>query len=186
MARLAPDLPDSYADSLTALKSMGAVVLVVTLDRQLTQYYWHSLPKEAGFPFLALVEHTNFIPPEHYGGDHIIYCGDYLNPDHEYFQMSKEELLERFLPVFNAFNPDFDRSWVKDIWLWKDGICSADPAGQPFAEHPADQDARAGSLFRQHEPGLPVGSRDELRRRDRARSGADGDGRFAGRRYRMK
>jgi protoporphyrinogen oxidase len=98
---------------------MGAVVLVVTLDRQLTQYYWHSLPKEAGFPFLALVEHTNFIPPEHYGGDHIIYCGDYLNPDHEYFQMSKEALLERFLPVFARVNPAFDRSWVKDIWLWK-------------------------------------------------------------------
>ncbi len=119
MARLAPDLPASYSASLKALKSMGAVVLVVTLDRQLTQYYWHSLPKEAGFPFLALVEHTNFIPPEHYGGDHIIYCGDYLNPDHEYFQMSKEELLERFLPVFTRVNPAFDRSWVKDIWLWK-------------------------------------------------------------------
>jgi protoporphyrinogen oxidase len=119
MAKLAPDLPASYADSLKALKSMGAVVLVVTLDRQLTQYYWHNLPKEAGFPFLALVEHTNFIPSEHYGGDHIIYCGDYLNLDHEYFRMSKEELLERFLPAFTRVNPAFERSWVKDAWLWK-------------------------------------------------------------------
>jgi protoporphyrinogen oxidase len=119
IARLAPDLPASYSDRLIALKSMGAVVLVVTLDRQLTQYYWHNLPKEAGFPFLALVEHTNFIPPEHYGGDHIIYCGDYLDPGHEYFRLSKEELLERFLPAFTRVNPAFDRSWVKDAWLWK-------------------------------------------------------------------
>jgi protoporphyrinogen oxidase len=119
MARLAPDLPAGYSDSLRALKSMGAVVLVVTLDRQLTQYYWHNLPKEAGFPFLALVEHTNFIPPEHYGGDHIIYCGDYLDPDHEYFRLSKEELLERFLPAFTRVNAAFDRSWVKDAWLWR-------------------------------------------------------------------
>jgi protoporphyrinogen oxidase len=119
MARLAPDLPASYSDRLRALKSMGAVVLVVTLDRQLTQYYWHNLPKEAGFPFLALVEHTNFIPPEHYGGDHIIYCGDYLDPGHEYFRLSKEELLERFLPAFTRVNSAFDRSWVKDTWLWK-------------------------------------------------------------------
>ena len=80
MAKLAPDLPDSYAASLQALKSMGAVVLVITLDRQLTQYYWHNLPKEAGFPFLALVEHTNYMDAAHYGGDHIIYCGDYLEP----------------------------------------------------------------------------------------------------------
>jgi protoporphyrinogen oxidase len=119
MARMTPDLPAAYSDKLQALKSMGAVVLVVSLDRQLTQFYWHSLPKEAGFPFLALVEHTNYMAPEHYGGDHILYLGDYLEPDHEYFRLSKDELLEKFLPALKRFNPDFDRSWIKDSWLWK-------------------------------------------------------------------
>lgn len=119
MARLAPDLPPDYAGKLRALKSMGAVVMVLALDRPLTRYYWHNLPKEAGFPFLAMVEHTNFVPARHFGGDHIIYCGDYLKPDHEYFQLSKEELLERFLPALPRFNPKFDRGWVKDTWLWK-------------------------------------------------------------------
>ncbi len=119
MARLAPDLPESYSAALRQLKSLGAVVLVVTLDRPLTTYYWHNLPKESGFPFLALVEHTNLTDREHYGGDTIIYCGDYLPPDHEYFSLTKEQLLERFLPSFVRFNPAFDRSWVKDTWLWK-------------------------------------------------------------------
>ena len=119
MARLAPELPESYAGKLWGLKSMGAVVLVISLRQQLTRYYWHNLPKDAGFPFLAMVEHTNFISPEHYGGDHLIYCGDYLNPDHEYFTLSKEQLLERFLPSLARFNPQFDRSWVKETWLWK-------------------------------------------------------------------
>ncbi len=119
MAKLAPDLPDSYSAALQKLKSMGAVVLVVSLDRSLSPYYWHNLPKEAGFPFLALVEHTNFMDREHYGGDTIIYCGDYLETDHEYFSLSKEQLLDRFLPAFSRFNPQFDRSWVKDAWVWK-------------------------------------------------------------------
>ena len=119
MARMAPDLPAAYAGKLQNLKSMGAVVLILALDRQLTKYYWHNLPKEAGFPFLALVVHTNYMKPENYGGDHIIYCGDYLDAGHEYFKLSKEELLERFLPALKRFNPDFDRSWVKDCWLWK-------------------------------------------------------------------
>lgn len=119
MARLAPDLPQSYSAALRNLKSMGAVVLVVTLDRSLSPYYWHNLPKEAGFPFLALVEHTNFMDREHYGGDTVIYCGDYLQPDHEYFSLDKDQLLDRFLPGFQRLNPDFDRSWVKDAWLWK-------------------------------------------------------------------
>jgi protoporphyrinogen oxidase len=119
MAHLAPDLPGDYSAQLRELKSMGAVVLVVSLKKSLTEYYWHNLPKEAGFPFLALVEHTNYIDRKHYGGDHIIYLGDYLNPDHEHFRLSKEELLERFLPALKRFNPDFDNSWVKDSWLWK-------------------------------------------------------------------
>jgi protoporphyrinogen oxidase len=119
MAKMVAGLPAAYADKLQALKSMGAVVLVLSLDRQLTKYYWHNLPKEAGFPFLALVEHTNYMSPEHYGGDHIIYCGDYLDPGHEYFKLSKEALLEKFLPAIKRFNPDFDPSWVKQTWLWK-------------------------------------------------------------------
>ncbi|MCS6910692.1 MAG: NAD(P)/FAD-dependent oxidoreductase [Anaerolineales bacterium] len=119
MAKLAPELPESYAAQLRALKSMGAVVMVLSLTQQLTKYYWHNLPKEAGFPFLAMVEHTNYISPKHYGGDHIIYCGDYLNPDHPYFRMSKEALLEEFLPALKRFNPAFERSWVKESWLWK-------------------------------------------------------------------
>ncbi len=119
MTKIAPDLPAGYSEKLCALKSMGAVVMVLSLARQLTKYYWHNLPKEAGFPFLAMVEHTNYMKPEHYGGDHIIYCGDYLDPGHEYFRLSKEELLERFLPALKRFNPEFDRSWVKETWLWK-------------------------------------------------------------------
>lgn len=119
MAQMTPELPADYAAQLRQLKSMGAVVMVLTLKHKLTNYYWHNLPKEAGFPFLALVEHTNYMDSRHYGGDHIIYCGDYLDPDHEYFRLSKEELLERFLPAFPRFNPAFDRSWVKDVWLWK-------------------------------------------------------------------
>ncbi len=119
MARLAPDLPDAYTAQLRRLKSMGAVVMVLALDRPLTRYYWHNLPKEAGFPFLALVEHTNYIPAKHYGGDHLVYLGDYLNPQHEYFQLSPDELLERFLPALPRFNPAFERGWIKNMWLWR-------------------------------------------------------------------
>src|SRR4030095_3832001 len=117
LARIAPQLPETYRTQLTSLKSLGAVVMVLALEHRLTDYYWFNLPKEAVFPFLALVEHTNFLPREHYGGDHLIYCGDYLEPDHEYFQLSKEALLERFLPALSRFNPAFERSWIKQTWL---------------------------------------------------------------------
>jgi protoporphyrinogen oxidase len=121
LARMAPSLPANYLEGLLNLKSMGAVVMILALRHQLSQegYYWYNLPKSAGFPFLALVEHTNFLKPEYFGGDHIVYCGDYLDPDHEYFRLSKEELLERFLPALTRFNPEFRPDWVRESWLFK-------------------------------------------------------------------
>lgn len=147
MAKLAPDLPESYSASLRDLKSMGAIVLVVTLDRQLTQFYWHSLAKEAGFPYLAMVEHTNFIGPEHYGGDHILYLGDYLEVDHEYFSLSKEELLERFLPSLERFNPAFERSWVRESWLWKTAYAQPVPPVNHSQNIPPIQTPLPGLYF---------------------------------------
>ena len=121
MAKLCPDLPENYLKGLLELKSMGAVVMTLALKQPLSKdgYYWFNVPKDEGYPFLALVEHTNFVPKENFGGDRIIYAGDYLELGHEYFTMSDDELLERFIPAFQKFNPEFSREWVKKIWVSK-------------------------------------------------------------------
>jgi protoporphyrinogen oxidase len=121
LARLAPDLPPNYLQGLLSLKSMGAVVMTLSLKQRLSDqgYYWYNIPKQAGFPFLALVEHTNFIGSEHFGGDHIVYIGDYLESDHEYFRLSPDELLQRYLPSLPKFNPRFQPDWIRKTWLYR-------------------------------------------------------------------
>lgn len=121
LSKLAPDLPGNYLQGLLSLKHMGAVVMVLALKQQLSTegYYWYNIPKSAGFPFLALVEHTNFLSPEYFGGDHIVYMGDYLETGHEYFSLSQEELLQRFLPSLPRINPQFQPNWVRKSWLFR-------------------------------------------------------------------
>ncbi|HSL31448.1 MAG TPA: NAD(P)/FAD-dependent oxidoreductase [Anaerolineales bacterium] len=121
LAKFSPELPEHYLKGLLELKSMGAVVMVLSLKHQLSKegYYWFNLPKEAGYPMLALVEHTNFVSKEHFGGDHVVYAGDYLQVGHEYFSMSDEELLARFTPALKKFNPAFERDWVKKVRVFK-------------------------------------------------------------------
>ena len=121
LAQLAPELPSDYLRGLLKLKSMGAVVMVLALKHQLSEqgFYWYNLPKSAGYPFLALVEHTNFVSPQNFGGDHIVYIGDYLETDHEHFRLSQEELLGRFLPTLVKFNPQFKPEWVRKSWLFR-------------------------------------------------------------------
>jgi protoporphyrinogen oxidase len=121
LAKLAADLPPDYLRGLLELKSMGAVVLIFSLKHPLSPqgYYWYNIPKSAGFPFLALVEHTNFIPARYFGGEHLVYCGDYLETDHEYFQLSQDELVQRFLPALKRINPAFSPQWVNKTWLFR-------------------------------------------------------------------
>ncbi len=121
LSKLAPELPTTYVGQLAHLKSLGAVVLVLALKKQLMQgKYWIQGMKKSEFPFLALVEHTNFIEPKYYGGDRLVYCGDYLPPEHDYFTMSKDEILDVFLSVLPKFNPSFTPDWVRDTWLFRE------------------------------------------------------------------
>jgi len=149
LARLAPALPPAYLQGLLDLKSMGAVVMVLALRQALSTqgYYWYNLPKSAGFPFLALVEHTNFVSPEHFGGDHIVYVGDYLEPEHEYFQLSQEQLLERFLPALARINPNFSSDWVRNTWLFRTHYAQPVPLVNHSRNIPAIQTPIPGLYF---------------------------------------
>ncbi len=149
LARLAPELPSNYLHNLLELKSMGAVVMIFALKSQLSEegYYWFNLPKSAGYPFLALVEHTNFVSPKNFGGDHIVYAGDYLETDHEYFKLSKEELLERFLPAFPRFNPKFEPDWIRKSWLFRTSYAQPVPLVNHSRNIPATRTPIPGLYF---------------------------------------
>lgn len=128
LLKLAPALRDSdYGRKAAALKSIGAVCVVFSIREQLLTdgTYWLNLPATSPdkrtnrFPFLALVEHTNWMDRAHYNGDRILYCGDYVPTDHEYFTMTEEELIERFAAVLPTFNPAFTRDWIKQAWVFR-------------------------------------------------------------------
>ncbi len=149
MAKLCPQLPESYLKGLLELKSMGAVVMTLSLKRPLSKegYYWFNVPKGEGYPFLALVEHTNFVSKEHFGGDHIVYAGDYLELGHEYFSLSDEGLLEKFIPAFEKFNPEFQRDWIKKIWVHRTNYAQPVPLVGHSKNIPAIQTPIEGLYF---------------------------------------
>jgi protoporphyrinogen oxidase len=149
LARLAPDLPGDYLQGLLNLKNMGAVVMILALNHSLSEegYYWYNIPKPEGFPFLSLVEHTNFLSPTNFGGDHIVYLGDYLETDHEYFRLEKDELLARFLPWLSRFNPKFQPDWIKKSWLFRTPYAQPVPMVNHSRNIPAIQTPISGLFF---------------------------------------
>jgi protoporphyrinogen oxidase len=149
LAKCVPQLPQDYLKGLLALQSMGAVVLVVSIKQQFSKegYYWYSMPKSAGYPFLALVEHTNFVPAEEFNGEHILYIGDYLDIDHPHFSITKEQLLEKFMPSLQRINPDFSPEWVNEAWLYKTPYAQPIPLLEHSKNIPAIQTPLPGLYF---------------------------------------
>ncbi|MBI4321281.1 MAG: NAD(P)/FAD-dependent oxidoreductase [Chloroflexi bacterium] len=122
--RLVPVMPDTYADKLRRIRYQTAVCVVLELSRPLSHIYWLNISDES-IPFVGLIEHTNFIPPEKYGGRHIAYLSNYVPSSDPLASLSDEALLDLYLPPLTKVNPEFKRGWITRVRVQRD------PAGQP-------------------------------------------------------
>ncbi len=118
-ARLAPDLPADYQGKLHGLDYEAAVVALLELDQPLTDIYWLNIA-DPDLPFTAVIEHTNFVPASHYGGNHYVYLSKYLEPDDLWFSLPDDELLARYEPHLQKLNPAFRSSWIQRSWVFRE------------------------------------------------------------------
>ena len=92
----------------------GAVCGLVTMEESLLESYWLNVAHDA--PFGALVEHTNFVDPDRYGGDHLLYVAAYVQDDEEdLWRMDDDEVRETWLSGIESMFPDFDRETVSEL-----------------------------------------------------------------------
>jgi protoporphyrinogen oxidase len=116
--KITDGLPDAYRNQYDWGDFHGAHCVILSLDRKFGDVYWLSI-NDPGFPFLVAVDHANFMPVEDYGGQRLMYLGNYLPMSDRRFTMSDQELLDWYLPYLAKINPAFDPSWVKDAWVFK-------------------------------------------------------------------
>lgn len=114
------NLPKKYVIEILNLKGIGAVNMVLSLKKQfLTDgTYWLNINK-AEHPFLAVVEHTNFMDKVNYNNQHLLYIGNYVDHSHEYFKFSEDQMFYEFYDSLKKINPDFNEKWVTKKNLFK-------------------------------------------------------------------
>ena len=122
---LAAAIGPDYLDRLRATEYHTALCLLLELDRQFSPFYWTNIA-DPELPFVGLVEHTNFIDPERYGGRRFLYVANYLAPGDPLLELSAEELLAAYLPGLRKVTPDFSPDWIVARWLHRE------PAAQPI------------------------------------------------------
>lgn len=109
--------PD-YANSLRRIDYLGNICLVLQLDRSLSSTYWLNV-NDVNFPYVGVIEHTNFQPTSKYAGRHIVYLSKYLPVTDALYQMTDEEVLSYSIPHLQKMFPKFDPSWILDNHVWR-------------------------------------------------------------------
>jgi protoporphyrinogen oxidase len=117
--RMVPSLPEDYRTQIGRIRYEAGSCLLLCLERSLSPIYWMNI-SDPDMPFTAIVQHTNFMPPERYGGKHVVYLSRYMAADDPLMALSKDELLANYLPHLKKINPAFEESWIRESWLFKD------------------------------------------------------------------
>ncbi len=105
--------------AIGAVDYLWGQTLVLELDKPLMKGYWLNV-LEKNWPFLVVVEQTNFIDKKNYSGKRVVYLGNYLEAKDKRLKMSEKELLELYLPYIKKINPEFNKKWIRRKWKFQD------------------------------------------------------------------
>ncbi|WP_135662043.1 NAD(P)/FAD-dependent oxidoreductase [Halorhabdus rudnickae] len=110
-----PDVLEHLTGYECAIDFQGTICSVISIEESLTDTYWLNIADEA--PFGALIEHTNYIPPERYSGEHLLYAVKYVQDlDDDLWQQDDAGVEETWLEGIEDLFPDFDRediNWIE-------------------------------------------------------------------------
>jgi len=115
---IVPPLPDDYHARLEGIRYQAVVCLVMECEESISPVYWLNISDPA-VTFGGLIEHTNFVDPEQYGGRKIMYIFNYVSEDDPYFRMGAEEYFAAHEESLRRINPRFRREWVKEMHLFR-------------------------------------------------------------------
>jgi protoporphyrinogen oxidase len=119
-----PALDDAYAADLRSVRYQAALVLLLASKQSLSRIYWMNIADRT-MPYVAVIEHTNYVPPSEYQGRHLIYVSNYLEQDDPRFGMKASELFDLYLPHLKRINPAFEADWIEQKLVFRA------KAGQP-------------------------------------------------------
>ncbi len=110
-----PDVLEGLTGYPCDIDFQGTVCSVWSMDESLTDTYWLNIADDA--PFGVFIEHTNFVPTERYGGEHLYYTASYVQDlDDDLWEMDDEAVEQRWQDGIADLFPSFESSsinWVE-------------------------------------------------------------------------
>ncbi len=102
----------ALSEAGNAIRYVGAACLVLLLRKRLSPFYWlNVLDRDASMGIV--VEHTNLVGEEDYGGLHVAYDASYVPPGDPVLALDAEAAAARHLPSLRRISPDLAASDIE-------------------------------------------------------------------------
>jgi len=108
----------AWIQRLRRVRYLGNMCLVLRLDRSLSDTYWLNV-NDPGFPFVGVIEHTNFDTPKNYDGSHIVFLSRYLAVEDPVWAYSDDQYVDFALQHLKRMFPEMDRAWIIEHRVWR-------------------------------------------------------------------
>ncbi len=115
---MAPHVSPSYVHQLQRIRYLANLCVVLELSCSLSSLYWVNV-NDTNFPFVGIIEHTNFESTATYSGRHIVYLSKYLPPTDPLYRAPDHDVLDFSLHHLQRMFPNFCNDQVLDAHVWR-------------------------------------------------------------------
>ncbi len=95
---------ENYWYKLSQVSYLGVICVLLVLERGLSPFYVTNLLDKT-LPFTGIIEVTNVIEPETFGGKHLVYLPKYVTQDDPAIMDSDDVIAERFIAALKRVHP---------------------------------------------------------------------------------
>jgi protoporphyrinogen oxidase len=122
--RMLAGIDHPYFRSAGQVGYVGLVCALFQLDRAYSPAFWTNI-HDHRISFNGIIEYTNLNRHYRDAGQHLIYVPFYLPTTAERFNWPDETIIEEYMHAFGMINPRFERSWVRDHWIFREQYAQA-------------------------------------------------------------
>jgi protoporphyrinogen oxidase len=115
---LSGHVPQAYCDDLARIRFLANRCLVLELDRALSDLYWINV-NDPSFPFVGVIEHTNFAGDAAYSRRHLVYLSRYCTPGDPFLSLTDEDALAFALPHLRRMFPALEPQMILKAHSWQ-------------------------------------------------------------------
>ena len=108
----------SLSKKLKSIEYFGAICIILELNKRLSEVYWLNIADDS-FPFGGIIEHTNFVDRSKYNNRYVAYLSRYFAMNEPIAKMTNKEIQEMMIARLPEIYPEFDRSWIENVYLFK-------------------------------------------------------------------